>query len=78
MTALAILYEEYENDTTNGVDTKEFKEAYDYFTKGVSVQKADKIGEMLVAAVSSESRRAFLAGVKTAVQFLTGGYKDEE
>lgn len=76
MTTLELAYRGYFDDPYKE-DTKEFNIALDYFLKGLSFQKSDEAGEVLCKAIEAETRVAFLAGVKAAVNLLTGGYDDE-
>ena len=64
-------------DTVITGDTLEFTEAYDELTKNCNADRCDYIHELLIDAVSEESKRAFSKGFYAAIQLLMGGNCNE-
>lgn len=57
----------------NSMNTKEVKTAFSVLCEGKDIAEHNERVDVLGMAISEESRVAFYAGFKTAVQLLIGG-----
>lgn len=64
-------------DTASTGNTFEFGKAYNELTKNCNADRCDYIHELLIDAVTEESKRAFSKGFYTAIQLLMGGNCNE-